>query len=147
MLLVALTSIRLKDAVRVRFSADADRPNNRIYGLFTTRDGKNGTKDGAPRELFAPAEGILGRVSGLPHHLAEMAGAGGNAFPNFCGPHGSRTHIDRAEGLCPNTCLTALPTFAKISRVSWPCPHSPYPKGKSKKPASAGTPSTARFVT
>jgi hypothetical protein len=91
MLLVALTSIRLRDAVRVRFAPDTDRPNTRIYGLITIRDGKKGTKDGAPMELFvfAPAEGILGQFCWLPQHLAHMEGAGGTPFLISSAPTGA----------------------------------------------------------
>jgi hypothetical protein len=56
LLLVALTSIRMKDAVRVRFSPDAEHPATRIYGLV---GGQRGSKDGTPMELFAPANGFL----------------------------------------------------------------------------------------
>jgi len=102
LLLVALTSVRLRDAVRVRFSPHPDEPGAIVYGLVSN---KRGSKDGAPMELFAPAEGFLGPLSWLAEHLRSIGVLGGVAFPNFCGPRGCRTHIRLAEGILASSCL------------------------------------------
>jgi hypothetical protein len=89
MLLVALTSIRLRDAVRVRFAPDTDRPNTRIYGLITTRDGKKGTKAGAPMEHFAPLKVTSAGSLGSPNTWPVWKEPGGTPFLILSDPTGA----------------------------------------------------------
>jgi len=102
LLLIAFTSVRLRDAVRVCFSPHPSEPDTMVYGIVSN---KRGSKDGAPMELFAPAEGFLGPLPWLAEHLRSIGVLGGVAFPNFCGPRGCRTHIHLAEGVLASSCL------------------------------------------
>jgi hypothetical protein len=74
--------------------------------MINTGQGK-GSKDGAPMELFTPAEGALEPITWLLEHLTSIALVEKNAFSDFSGPRGCRTHIALAEHLRDNSCPTS----------------------------------------
>jgi hypothetical protein len=67
---------RLNDALGTVLWLDDEAPDDVVRGRVES------TKDGSPLELFAPAEGWLGRLSWLREHVAEL-GARAHSMPAF----------------------------------------------------------------
>jgi len=56
-------------------------------------------------DIFAPAEGILGKLEWLEQHLGDVEANGGWLFPDYTGSFGHRSNLLKAVSLCPNTVL------------------------------------------
>ena len=90
------TSARMQDAIRMRLFPDEVDPRRYLRGSSHL------AKDGEPIALHAPAEGLLGPFQWLGEHLDDIASkAGGNAFPAWEGPHGSKKDPSKAARLVP----------------------------------------------
>jgi hypothetical protein len=87
-------AVRVGEGVRVDMSPDQDDPDGIMYGIAYMG------KDGAPMEVCAPAEGILGEYEWWPEHLRAMAVLG-QTFPAWVRERGSGGSILKAGALRP----------------------------------------------
>ena len=92
LLLAALTSARVQDAVRTQFFSDEHYPDTVVRGFCEI------SKDSEPMQLYAPALGVLGALVWLPEHLSSI-GECGQAFPYWEGDYGSKSNPARASSL------------------------------------------------
>ena len=86
-------SVRIAEGVRVDLWPDEHDPTGVIRGQASIG------KDGAPVDIYAPAEGFLGKYEWYPQHLVECH-EGGIVFPKWRKPHGSGGDIALSEGTC-----------------------------------------------
>lgn len=85
-------SVRVGEGIAVELFPDEREP----YEVMRGRAAMG--KDNAPIELYAPAEGILGRYEWYGDHL-ERCLRNGQVFPKWVKPHGSKGCILKAKGL------------------------------------------------
>lgn len=85
-------SLRVAEGARIELCADPEDPGGVMYGHAYVG------KDGAPMDVYAPAEGFLGRYQWYAEHLAECV-KGGQVFPLWEKPRGSRGVIHKAGGI------------------------------------------------
>jgi len=88
-------SLRVAEGVRVDLWADETDPTTVMRGRASLG------KDGAPVDIYAPAEGILGQYKWYPAHLRACVESG-QIFPAWEKPRRSRGDIAKATDLCPN---------------------------------------------
>jgi hypothetical protein len=87
--------VRVAEGVRVEVFPDEGEPDAVMRGRAFMG------KDGAPVELYAPAEGFTGAYEWFPAHLGKVVERG-QPFPAWEKPHGSGGAIEKATGLLPH---------------------------------------------
>jgi hypothetical protein len=85
-------SIRLGEGIRVELFPDEEDPDGVMRGIAWIG------KDGAPMNLYAPAEGLLGPYEWYPEHLADTIERG-QVYPKWTKPHNSKGSIAASGGL------------------------------------------------
>jgi len=92
-------------------------------------------------DIFAPAEGILGKFDWLEQNLADVEVNGGWLFPDFTGVHGHRNNLLKAAIICPNMVLPKG-GLAKISKSLFALDPFDFPPRTSRPSGSRDTLST-----
>ena len=107
----AVHHIRLNDALNAILYEDQIDPENVICGRTKVR-----SKDGVPLELFAPAEGFLGKFTWFSEHFSEMKGRE-HAIPSFHST--AKGRVSAATHLLPGVAAPdeARKTFAAICKM------------------------------
>ena len=99
-------SVRVSESVQVQLWPDASEPDAVMRGSVER------AKDGAPMDIFAPAEGILGPYEWYADHLREVLRRG-QVFPLWVKPRGSKGAIALAAGL-----TTAVASKSDVRRAA-----------------------------
>jgi hypothetical protein len=95
MVFCEIVEARVQDAERIVLEWDGD-DSARIMRGFSYL-----AKDGSPIALRARAMDYIGEIEWWPQHVREARELGGNAFPRWEGPWGSRSNLAKAERLLP----------------------------------------------
>ena len=98
-----LMHVRLNDALNAKMHTDERHPSRVVRARTVLKQKKRKGPPPPPIELYAPAEGWLGRIEYVAEHLEEMSDRK-HAIPDF---KASRGRVSRATALLPGVCPAA----------------------------------------